>query len=120
MEKAKGWINAVGAVALMAALTVFSQAQETTIDGYPIGQLPNGTGGEGQPYNCGMAGPFVDIHNDALIIAGGANFPIPNGHRLCDKGANGNSKLHHSPHDSSNLRLVLATRPTNLGFISVY
>ncbi|MED6298531.1 MAG: sodium:solute symporter, partial [Verrucomicrobiota bacterium] len=29
----------------------------------------------GQEENPGVAGPFVGIHNDALIIAGGANFP---------------------------------------------
>ena len=25
--------------------------------------------------NPGLAGPFVGVHNDALIVAGGANFP---------------------------------------------
>jgi solute:Na+ symporter, SSS family len=25
----------------------------------------------------GVAGPYVGVHNDALIVAGGANFPIP-------------------------------------------
>ena len=29
------------------------------------------------PNADGVAGPFVGIHNDALIIAGGANFPVP-------------------------------------------
>ncbi|MEM9186383.1 MAG: sodium/solute symporter [Planctomycetota bacterium] len=27
------------------------------------------------PYDVGVAGPFVGAHNDALIVAGGANFP---------------------------------------------
>ncbi|WP_168566350.1 sodium:solute symporter family transporter [Crateriforma spongiae] len=29
------------------------------------------------PDELGFAGPFVGIHNDALIVAGGANFPKP-------------------------------------------
>ena len=29
------------------------------------------------PDELGVAGPFVGIHNDALIVAGGANFPQP-------------------------------------------
>lgn len=31
------------------------------------------------PDAIGMAGPFVGVHNDALIVAGGANFPVPEG-----------------------------------------
>ena len=29
------------------------------------------------PDQLGVAGPFAGVHNDALIVAGGANFPIP-------------------------------------------
>jgi solute:Na+ symporter, SSS family len=29
------------------------------------------------PDALGVAGPFVGVHNDALIVAGGANFPSP-------------------------------------------
>ncbi len=29
------------------------------------------------PVQLGVAGPFVGVHNDALIVAGGANFPQP-------------------------------------------
>ncbi len=29
------------------------------------------------PDELGVAGPFVGVHNDALIVAGGANFPKP-------------------------------------------
>ncbi|WP_153558496.1 sodium:solute symporter family transporter [Roseimaritima sediminicola] len=29
------------------------------------------------PDELGVAGPFVGVHNDALIVAGGANFPQP-------------------------------------------
>ena len=31
------------------------------------------------PDAIGMAGPFVGVHRDALIVAGGANFPVPEG-----------------------------------------
>jgi SSS family transporter len=29
------------------------------------------------PDELGVAGPFAGVHNDALIVAGGANFPLP-------------------------------------------
>ncbi len=29
------------------------------------------------PDELGLAGPFVGVHNDAMIVAGGANFPTP-------------------------------------------
>lgn len=29
------------------------------------------------PDSLGVAGPFAGVHNDALIVAGGANFPLP-------------------------------------------
>ena len=29
------------------------------------------------PDDLGVAGPFAGVHNDALIVAGGANFPLP-------------------------------------------
>lgn len=29
------------------------------------------------PDDLGVAGPFVGVHNDALMVAGGANFPLP-------------------------------------------
>lgn len=34
------------------------------------------------PDPIGVAGPFVGVHNDALIVAGGANFPVPAGRDL--------------------------------------
>ena len=34
------------------------------------------------PDAIGMAGPFVGVHGDALIVAGGANFPVPEGEDL--------------------------------------
>ena len=34
------------------------------------------------PDPIGVAGPFVGVHGDALIVAGGANFPVPEGEDL--------------------------------------
>ena len=34
------------------------------------------------PDSIGVAGPFVGAHNDALIVAGGANFPVSEGKDL--------------------------------------
>ena len=34
------------------------------------------------PHPIGVAGPFVGVHNDALIVAGGANFPVSEGEDL--------------------------------------
>lgn len=34
------------------------------------------------PAPLGVAGPFVGVHNDALIVAGGANFPVQTGEDL--------------------------------------
>ena len=31
------------------------------------------------PEPLGVAGPFVGVHHDALIVAGGANFPVAEG-----------------------------------------
>ncbi len=37
--------------------------------------LPDLPPADGQPHQLGLAGPFVGLHNDALLVAGGANFP---------------------------------------------
>lgn len=55
-----------------------------------IADLPDASGGAGGSgamgpgENLGVAGPFVGVHDDQLIIAGGANFPIPDGAGLWD------------------------------------
>ncbi len=36
------------------------------------------------PDSIGVAGPFVGVHNDALIVAGGANFALPDAVDLWD------------------------------------
>ncbi len=38
-------------------------------------ELPQLPPAEGQETQIGVAGPFAGVHNDALIVAGGANFP---------------------------------------------
>jgi cyclically-permuted mutarotase family protein len=45
---------------------------ESTLQWSKLTAMPPGVGQKEQP---GVAGPFVGVHNDALIIAGGANFP---------------------------------------------
>ncbi len=40
----------------------------SSLDWQPLPDLPDA---------LGVAGPFVGVHNDALIVAGGANFPQP-------------------------------------------
>jgi len=60
--------------------TFHSSLLPTLANGQPylqwssIGELP--PVGE-QTESLGVAGPFVGVHNDALIVAGGANFPKP-------------------------------------------
>ncbi|WP_233216290.1 sodium:solute symporter family transporter [Blastopirellula marina] len=41
---------------------------ETVLDWQQLPDLPN---------DLGVAGPFAGVHNDSLIVAGGANFPRP-------------------------------------------
>lgn len=60
---------------LTAFLGATSQAGEIQVlDWTELPELPPKTGQTLQP---GLAGAFSGIHNDALIIAGGANFPQP-------------------------------------------
>lgn len=63
-----------------------------TITWNAIGQLPDNSGGENQPPNLGLGGPLVGVHNGALIIAGGSNFPIPRGEDLW---SDGTSKVYY-------------------------
>ncbi len=50
-----------------------------TVSWNAIGQLPDNTGGENQPTHLGLGGALIGVHNDALIIAGGSNFPVSEG-----------------------------------------
>ncbi|QDV68775.1 N-acetylneuraminate epimerase precursor [Rosistilla carotiformis] len=45
-----------------------SRTEGIALDWQPLPDLPD---------ELGVAGPFAGVHNDALIVAGGANFPLP-------------------------------------------
>lgn len=72
---------------LLLALTMIAAMATTCIHAHditdatwiPLGEIPDGTGGPGQPRNLGMGGPMAGTHNGALIIAGGSNFPVAAG-----------------------------------------
>ncbi len=55
-------------VALLAMLSIAGPALSADLQWRELPPLPNPDG---------VAGPFVGLHNDALIVAGGANFPKP-------------------------------------------
>ena len=60
----------------LAIAPLHSHGNETVsfLDWQPLAKLP--PVGE-QTESLGVAGPYVGTHNDALIVAGGANFPKP-------------------------------------------
>lgn len=87
------------AIALLFGISLMglqARAQDGQLTWREATELPDGSGGEGQARNLGVAGPFIGISRDrrdnlpegavreVLIVAGGANFPIPAGHRLWD------------------------------------
>jgi SSS family transporter len=55
----------------MAALRIVAPADEPVAHSLQWSELPS------LPNEVGVAGPFAGIHNDALIVAGGANFSPP-------------------------------------------
>ena len=61
---------------LMIAL-VTAPLQGKTLEVLRWSELPELPPQQGQTIQLGLAGAFSGIHNDALIIAGGANFPRP-------------------------------------------
>jgi N-acetylneuraminic acid mutarotase len=68
----------IGLIFLFSCHALISDSNSLAADEPPIGpaklawsSLPN------LPNALGVAGPFVGVHNDALIVAGGANFPQP-------------------------------------------
>lgn len=76
----KRTVNRLSTAALMIALAVMqsvigwtapARADEQPASLFQWDELPN------LPDPLGVAGPFVGVHNDALIVAGGANFPTP-------------------------------------------
>lgn len=65
LRKTHLWIS-------ICALAWSSLAGGAEIEWTVLAELPSGEGGEAHP---GLAGPFAGVHQDALVIAGGANFP---------------------------------------------
>ena len=59
-------------ILLFATTTAWSESQ-ARLNSRALPDLPDA---------IGMAGPFVGVHNDALIVAGGANFPVAGGEDL--------------------------------------
>ena len=53
---------------LLFVLSISAAIAEDQLSWEGLPQLPN---------ELGVAGPFAGVHNDALIVAGGANFPQP-------------------------------------------
>ncbi|MCL5098022.1 MAG: sodium/solute symporter [Candidatus Omnitrophica bacterium] len=58
-----------------ALFGMFAQGAEPAPTAHDWSQLPPLPPAPGQTVQCGLAGPFVGVHHDALIVAGGANFP---------------------------------------------
>ncbi len=55
-------------ILIVALLFVTSAVAQTKLDWKSLPDLPDA---------LGVAGPFVGVHKDTLIVAGGANFPLP-------------------------------------------
>ena len=52
----------------LAATAEDATAEKKRLDWSELARLPN---------ELGVAGPAAGVHNGALIVAGGANFPLP-------------------------------------------
>lgn len=72
---------AVTALATMVATSLMAGAP-LHADWVALGEVPDGSGGPGQPKNLGLGGAFVGTHNHALVVAGGSNFPVAAGDTL--------------------------------------
>ena len=74
----KGWVLSVSAVLVAAMvshpLTGAETSKQATVQ-LSWQQLPDLPPAPNQTSQLGVAGPFVGVHNGALIVAGGANFP---------------------------------------------
>ena len=63
----------VWVVCLLTAVMALCEEGESRLQWDVLPDLPD---------PIGVAGPFVGVHNDALIVAGGANFPVVEGEDL--------------------------------------
>lgn len=59
----------------MICLVLSGPAQAGEKAGFQWDKLPEFPPASGQQNQIGVAGPFSGVHNEALIVAGGANFP---------------------------------------------
>ena len=64
---------------IMLSVSVVCAGTEK-LDWFNWSELPSLPPVGGQEQALGVAGPFVGVHNDVLIVAGGANFPVPQWH----------------------------------------
>lgn len=72
MGRPLSWTAIVGAVLIAGALALNPLPAEIALEWTALAKLPPA---EGQSVQPGLAGPFAGAHGEALIIAGGANFP---------------------------------------------
>jgi len=63
------------AILLLSLLAIAPTAFCAGSDALSWSELPPLPPARGQAKQIGLAGPFVGVHHDALILAGGANFP---------------------------------------------
>lgn len=81
MEKKLIWFNKICAAVLLLLVSFavrgqdIDPSQQTTVEWRQFGELAVGVEGAAQPPVPGMAGAFLGVHNDALIVAGGASRP---------------------------------------------
>ncbi|TWT65272.1 sodium:solute symporter family transporter [Allorhodopirellula solitaria] len=70
MKHVSKWLISIG---MLVALLMGERPSLTADDNVLLSwsELPS------LPDELGLAGPFAGVHNDALIVAGGANFPKP-------------------------------------------
>ncbi len=61
-------VTALQLVLILAAPSIVLSADSEMLSWKELASLPD---------ELGVAGPFAGVHDDALIVAGGANFPLP-------------------------------------------
>ncbi|MEN6384463.1 MAG: sodium/solute symporter [Phycisphaerales bacterium] len=62
---------------VLLVLAAFAHANKDNVNWFNWSQMPSLSAFYGQTEPLGAAGVFAGVHNDALIIAGGANFAKP-------------------------------------------
>ena len=62
----------LGLIVILSSLLSGQQPSEVKVVWESLDPLPAARGDDTQP---GLAGPFAGVHNEVVIVAGGANFP---------------------------------------------